>query len=105
MSSFKVRLIVLTLGGLLAGCVASAPLEAPLSTDLVKDEATAIRLGQEACVNVQYLERAQKEGGWHAELHKGIWRTWQKTGVCESFGTSISAATGQSDGSCTICVS
>jgi len=75
-----------------------------LATDAVRDASTAIRIGQEACVNVTFLERARKEGGWHAELHKGIWRTWQKTGVCESFGTNISAVTGKSDGSCTVCV-
>jgi hypothetical protein len=96
------RTAIILLTVLLASCV--APSEAPLATDAVRDAATAIRIGQEVCVNVLYLERARKEGGWHAELHKGIWRTWQKTGVCESFGTNISAATGKSDGSCTVCV-
>ena len=93
-------LAVMTMLALMAGCMT---IERPLSTDLVRDEATDIRLGQEACVNSLNLQRTRKDGGWRAELHNGVWRTWPKTGACESFGTKISAATGKSDGSCAVC--
>jgi hypothetical protein len=92
--------IVLTL--LLASCAAA--LEAPVATDSVKDAATAIKIGQEVCLDPTYLLRARAETNWHAELHQGFWEVWEQGRACRSFGTRISAATGKPEGTCSICV-
>jgi hypothetical protein len=86
----------------LSGC--NTPSDAPLTTDAVKDEATAIRIGQKACVASWLLARARQEGGWHAELHQGVWDVWQQARACRLVETKVIAASGQSDGSCSVCV-
>jgi hypothetical protein len=96
------RAAVILLTVLLASCV--APSESPLATDSVKDAATAIRIGQEACLDPVYLPRARAETNWHAELHQGFWEVWEQGRDCRFFGANISAATGKQEGTCSICV-
>jgi hypothetical protein len=58
----------------------NAPSEAPLPTDAVKDQAMAMRLGQEACAGQLKRDHlsAQKKESWQAELHQGVWHVWQE---------------------------
>jgi len=78
--------------------------EKPLETDAIKDRATAIRMGQDACVAAWALPRARKEPGWYADLHNRVWHVAQRYKACEGFGSDLDAATGKQIGGCSICV-
>jgi hypothetical protein len=91
---------VLTVAVVLSGCAAQS--EVPLQTDAVKDEATAIRLGQEACEE-QFKYRPSAHAGetWHAQLEQGVWHAWRDNGPDAYLKTDIEAATGKTAKKCT----
>ena len=80
------------------------PPENALATDAVRDEATAIRIGQEECLAAWALPRARTEPGWQATLHNRIWHVGLVGKACESFSSDLDAATGKRIGECSICV-
>jgi len=87
---------------LLAACTSLS--EQPLADDKIKDEATAIRLGQEGCLAPWAVALSRKESGWKAVLHNRVWHVWLEGKACESFGSNWDAATGKKIGDCSICV-
>ena len=84
----------------------SAPLppENPLETDAIKDAATAIQTGQEACLAAWALPQARKDPDWHTRFHSRVWRVWFGDERCQGFGSDLDAATGKKIGDCSICV-
>jgi len=97
------RDVIIGLPVILAASCATAT-DLPLASGTVRDERTAIQIGQEACLGSPSLERARTETNWHAEFHHGVWHVWQQFEGCSSFETTVIASTGKSDGSCSICV-
>jgi hypothetical protein len=96
-------LFLLVIALTVTACAVTDP---PLPSDVVQDAQAAIRIGQETCLAKEALRHARQERDWHAKFSHGVWRTWEgdEAGLCQSFGTNINAATGKSDGSCSICV-
>jgi hypothetical protein len=88
----------------LAACSNPPLLEKALPTDIIKDAATAIRMGQEACLAAPALPGAQKETGWYARLNKRVWHVALRGEACESFGSDLDAATGKQIGTCSFCL-
>ena len=90
----------------LAACSSDEVLNSdrPLDTDMIKDPATAIRLGQEACLATWALTRARTEPDWKASLHNRMWHFWLQGKSCEVVGGDLDAATGKQIGGCSVCV-
>ena len=78
--------------------------EKPAPTDAIQDAATAIRMGQEACLAAWVLPGARKESDWYARLNNRVWHVALKGKACEGFGSDLDAATGKQIGGCSVCV-
>ena len=67
--------------------------------DLVKDEATAIRIGRDAC---RPADDAFIQEPWRAKLQRGVWHVWLWAPGSGHWGptyqTNVTAADGKSDG-------
>jgi hypothetical protein len=91
------RLLTISVAiALLGGCTGT-----PTKQNAVRDAATAIRIGLDACVSKKVVQPSLSD--MHAELRNGSWHVWEQGGKCEVFSTDVDAVTGAA-GPCSVCV-
>ena len=90
--------MAIAIGSLLAGCAT----EQPLSTDLVKDGADAIRRFKNECV-ADWNTRALQSSLWQADLQERKWRLHLGPGFCPAEEGWVNAVDGKT--ACMVCVS
>jgi hypothetical protein len=97
----KLSRAIILLAEVAVACAAPAPIELPLKTDAVRDAASAIRIGIDACVSKRVVQ--PPPDAMHATLHGGYWHVWEAGRACKVFSNDVRAADGKPS-ECSICV-
>jgi hypothetical protein len=84
--------------GLIALSGAARADDVPLPGDMVKDAATAIRIGAHFCFGPDFAIAPD----WHADLHGRVWDVWEGPNVkaghdCPYSSASVNAADGKAN--------
>ncbi len=82
---------------LISGCTSASKKEYT-----VRDAASAIRIGLDACISKKVVQPSPSD--MHAELRGGAWHVWEQGEKCQVFSTDVDAFTGIA-GDCSVCVS